>query len=189
MKNIYFFIIILIGIITIYYIHISSENFKNMKNEKFTINNNIFEYNSNEKCKKLNIKKFMIRDLRTKLWLSFGLEEGFNKFLPGRFGIPLIMSDKPDDYLPLRPVSKPNNYLASNFEGNGIKIIINNETNLEINNLNKIFIIQVYIYKGYNVIGYINESNIQLYLYIDDNGYITSTFEPINASIIEIINL
>lgn len=46
-----------------------------------------------------SINKFMIRDFKTNFWFSAGSQDGLNKFSPGRFGVPLIMSDKPDEYL------------------------------------------------------------------------------------------
>lgn len=190
MDNLYFFLIILIVCITIYYIHTSSinyidasieqENFYNSKMNSID-NSNILNLNPYERCKILSISKFMIRDFKTRLWLTAGLQEEFNKFLPGRYGIPLIMSDKPDEYLPLRIVSSPNNYLLATHDGNGIRTVTNPN--------NKYYVLQVFIYKGFNVIGYIDETETQLYIYIDNNGNINSTTNPSEASIIEIIEM
>jgi hypothetical protein len=188
MENIYYFLIILILAVLIYYIHTPSkskneEDFDSIKNPNLKSNNNdsILTLNPYERCKILGVNKFMIRDLKTKLWLTAGLQEGFNKFLPGRFGVPLMMSDKPDEYLPLRTVFNPNDYLLATYKGDGIRTVSNP--------YNKTFIIQVFIYKGLNVLGYINESNAQLYLYIDPNGNISSTLEPSKASVVEIIEI
>ena len=186
MENVYCCIIIFIVIVLIYYIHTSSESKKKedfdlLKNQNNNNNNNILTLNPYERCKILGVNKFMIRDLRTKLWLTNGLQEGFNKFLPGRFGVPLMMSDKPDEYLPLRIVSNPNDYLLATYKGDGIRTVTNPYNNT--------FIIQVFIYKGLNVLGYINESETQIYLYVDDNGNILSTIEPSNASVVEIIEI
>ena len=195
MENLIFFVIIIFVILAIYYMDLNSSNIqyetKTESKEDFAsklliddIDHNqadILSLNPYHRCKVLGVNKFMIRDLRTKLWLIDGLENGFSKFLPGKFGIPLIMSDKPDEYLPLRTVFDPNNYLLATYSGNEIRVVANpyNET----------FILQVFIYNGYNVIGYINEANIQLYLDIDDNGNITSTSKPSEASVIEIIEI
>jgi hypothetical protein len=110
-----------------------------------------------------------------------GLQEGFSKFLPGKYGVPLMMSDKPDEYLPLRTVADPNDYLLSTYSGDNIRVVSNP--------YNQTFILQVFIYNGLNVIGYINEANIQLYLYIDDNGNISSTTKPSEASVVEIVEI
>jgi hypothetical protein len=190
MNNLYFFLIILVVAIAIYYIHTSSENnssnsditkekegFSNSKN----FEPNILTLNPYERCKLLGISKFMVRDLKTRLWLTAGLQEGFNKFLPGRFGVSLVMSDKPDEYLPLRTVVEPNDYLLATYSGDGIRTVTNP--------YNKIFVLQVFIYNGFNVIGYINENETQLYMSIDDNGNISSTSNPSEASVVEIIEI
>ena len=195
MENQFFFIVIIIIIIGIYYIHINNDinTCEQKLKENFDIYYNtddisecngggdLLTLNPYQRCEILGKKKFMIRDLRTKLWLISGQEEGFNKFLPGRFGIPLIMSDKPDEYLPLRTIADPNDYLLSTYKGDGIRTVSNPYT--------KYFIIQVFIYNGYNVLGYINEANEQNYLYIDNDGHITSTTNPDNSSQIEIIEI
>lgn len=178
-----FFIIIIILILGIYYIHIQYYS-----QEHFTQHDDINEcypdlltLNPYQRCNVLGVKKFMIRDLRTKLFLTSGQEEGFNKFLPGRFGVPLIMSEDPGEYLPLRTVADPNDYLLATYKGNGIRTVSNPYA--------KYFIIQVFIYKGYNVLGYIDEGDNFKYLYIDDDGHISSTSKPNEASVVEIIEL
>ena len=193
MDNLYFFLIILIVVIAIYYIHTSSENnknliqkekenFENTENSNLTCtSNDILSLNPYHRCKVLGVNKFMIRDLRTNLWLTDGLEEGFSKFLPGKFGVPLVMSEKPDEYLPLRTVVEPNDYLLATYNGQGIRVVANP--------YNSTFVLQIFIYNGYNVIGYINEGNLQLYLVIDDNGNITSTTKPSEASVVQIVEI
>lgn len=190
MNNLYFFSIILIVIIAIYYIHTSHENSKNViQEEKEEFDNStctptqqdILSLNPYHRCKVLGVNKFMIRDVRTNLWLTDGLEEGFSKFLPGRFGIPLVMSEKPDEYLPLRTVADPNDYLLATYDGQGIRVVSNP--------YNTTLVLQIFIYNGYNVIGYVNEGNEQLYLVIDDNGNITSTSEPSKASVVQIVEI
>ena len=208
MENLTFFIILIVVIFAIIYMDwdISTKNFKksNLKLEEnfesepsqFNSNSNtntnsnskdqckpldILSLNPYHRCKVLGVNKFMIRDLKTKLWLIDGMEEGFSKFLPGKFGISLVMSEKPDEYLPLRTVTDPNDYLLATYSGDGIRVVANP--------YNKTFVLQVFIYNGYNVIGYVNEAFEQLYLNIDPNGNITSTSNPSKASIIEIIEI
>lgn len=160
------------------------ENFDSMNNTD-NIDNctqaDILSLNPYHRCKVLGVSKFMIRDLRTKLWLTDGLQEGFSKFLPGKFGVPLVMSDKPDQYLPLRTIADPNDYLLATYSGDGIRVVANPYV--------QTFILQVFIYNGYNIIGYTNEANLQLYLNVDDNGNISSTPKPSEASVIEIIEI
>lgn len=188
MDNQLFFFTILGLILVIYYIHSNAPNTKtkNETKENFisAINSNqenILSLNPIDRCVLLSKKKFMIRDIRTQLWLISGQEEGFNKFLPGRFGNVFAMSENPDEYLPLRNVFEPNDYLLATYNGNGIRTVTNP--------YNKYYVIQVFIYNGFNVLGYLSESNTQLYLYIDDNGYITSTSNPELASKIEILEV
>lgn len=194
MENLFFFSIIIIVIFLILYIDYDSlikNTSNNNNNENFDIykntdniqqcNSDLLTLNPYERCNILGVKKFMIRDLRTKLWLISGQEEGFNKFLPGRFGIPLIMSTKPNEYLPLRTVADPNDYLLATYNGDGIRTVSNPYA--------KYFILEVYIYKGVNVIGYITEDEETKYLYIDSDGHISSTLEPSAASVIEIVEI
>lgn len=192
MDNLIFFLIIILVVLAIYYMDLNSPKTKAQidSEEKFDSLNNdnndcvqsdILSLNPYHRCKVLGVNKFMIRDLRTKLWLTDGMQEGFSKFLPGKFGVPLMMSAKPDEYLPLRTVADPNDYLLATYSGDGIRVVANP--------YNQTFVLQVFIYNGYNVIGYLNEANTQLYLNIDDNGNITSTLEPSKASIIEIIEI
>ena len=194
MDNLIFFFVIILVILCIYWMDLNSPNTMSnqtteLKENFDLINNNnnnstqsdILSLNPYHRCNVLEVNKFMIRDLRTKLWLTDGLDEGFGKFLPGRFGISLMMSDKPDEYLPLRTVTEPNDYLLATYTGDGIRVVSNP--------YNQIFVLQIFIYNGYNVIGYLNEGRIQLYLIIDDNGYITSTPKPSEASVMEIIEI
>jgi hypothetical protein len=121
----------------------------------------------------------MIRDIRTRLWLISGQEEGFSKFLPGNFGVSLLLSDNPDEYLPLRTVADPNDYLLSTYNGKEIRVVSNP--------YNKFYVIQIFIWNGYNVLGYIDESETLKYFYIDNDGHLNSTINPDNASKIELL--
>ena len=197
MDNLLFFIIIIGVILVIYYIHHTSPNTKLLSESENKENFDIFP-NQDElsqcdgqgdmltltpykRCELMAKKKFMIRDLRTQLWLISGQEEGFNKFLPGRFGNVFMMSDKPDDFLPLRTIADPNDYLLATYKGNGIRTVSNP--------YNQYFVIQVFIYNGFNVLGYISESNAQYYLSIDNDGHIISVLDPESASKVEILEV
>ena len=201
MDNLLFFIIVLGIIVIIYYIHHTSPNSnskllsesENKNLEKFDIFPNqdkltecagqgdVLTLNPYTRCELMSKKKFMIRDIRTQLWLISGQEEGFNKFLPGRFGNVFMMSDNPEEYLPLRTIAEPNDYLLATYTGNGIRTVSNP--------YNKYFVIQVFIYNGFNVLGYVSESNAQYYLSIDNDGHITSVTNPESASKIEILEV
>ena len=208
MENLIFLVIILIVIYLIYWIHTTAptntqltqltqsekkENFDVFANQdnlsqcaekgagQGTGHGDLLTLNPFSRCNVLGVKKFMIRDLRTKLWLTSGQEEGFNKFLPGRFGIPLVMSDNPSEYLPLRTVADPNDYLLATYKGDGIRTVSNP--------YNKYFVLQVFIYEGFNVLGWIDEAEQQKYLYIDNDGHISSTNKPEESSVIEIVEI
>lgn len=203
MENQIFFIIIIILIFIIYYIHRQYGNknidkFENIQNniqygyfpnKDSNINldknsdkcTNLLSLNPYERCNVLAKKKFMVRDIRTQLWLISGQEKGFSKFLPGKFGVPFMLSENPDEYLPLRILADPNDYLLSTYNGKEIRVVTNPTA--------KYYILEIFIYNGYNVIGYIDESENQKYLYVDDNGNITSTVNPEKASYIELLFL
>jgi hypothetical protein len=203
MDNLLFFIIIVGVILVIYYIHHtapdahdsqllltgsenkSNENFDIFPNQddltKSTSKSDVLALNPYKRCELMAKKKFMIRDLRTQLWLISGQEEGFNKFLPGRFGNVFMMSENPGEYLPLRTITEPNDYLLATYNGVGIRTVTNP--------YNQYYVIQVFIYNGFNVLGYISESNIQLYLYVDSDGHITSHTNPESASKVEILEV
>jgi hypothetical protein len=91
------------------------------------------------------------------------------------------MSENPDNYLPLRTIADPNDYLLATYKGNGIRTVSNPNS--------QYFIIEVFIYNGYNVLGYLSESKTQLYLYVDNDGHITSHSNPESASKVEIIEI
>lgn len=186
MENIYFITILIIGILFICYIHLTAPI---TTQPTINVNSELFESNSNndlnlELNQKMGItnEKFMIRDLRTKFWLVKG-HEGFSKFLPGRFGNVFVMSENYSNYLPLRSDENPNVYLLSTMKGDGI-IRMN-----MIKPPNKYYVIQVSIHNGYNILGYLLENDIEVFLYVDDNGNISTVSNPDHASIIEIIKV
>lgn len=190
-ENILFFLILIGSFLFISYLYVSSHpysnyinNFANVLANTFSnegFGSNLLDLNSSQRCNLLGNKKFMIRDLRTKLWLISGQEEGFSKFLPGRFGNTFMMSSTPDQYLPLRTISVPNDYLLATFDGKGIRSVSNP--------YNKYYVIEVFIWNGSNILGWLDESGKQLYMYVNDNGNINSVENPENASKIEIIEV
>jgi len=190
MENQYFFFIIILVVLIIYWIHSNGigklENFEgefyskyDQDNEKNKCSGDLLTLNPYVRCETLSKNKFMIRDIRTRLWLISGQEEGFSKFLPGNFGIPLILSENPDEYLPLRTIADPNDYLLSTYNGKEIRVVSNPYT--------KYYVLQIFIYDGYNIIGYVDESEITKYFYIDNDGHITSTVKPEEASQVEML--
>lgn len=189
MENIYFITILIIGIIFICYIHLTAPNpqiISNTNSELFNSNNienQIMDISMNTDTNiGITSERFMIRDLRTKLWLLKG-QEGFSKFLPGRFGNVFVMSENYSNYLPLRLDENPNIYLLSTIKGDGI-IRMN-----MIKTPNKYYVIQVSIHNGYNILGYLLENDVEVFLYVGDNGDISTVSNPDHASIIEIIKV
>ena len=187
MNKIIFVIIILIILIIYYNYYISESTIKtelnNINFEKF---NSFLDFKetdlkSLERCQLLGQKKFMIRDIKTQLWLIFSQENGFSKFLPGRFGNIFLMSSEHSDYLPLRTIMNPNDYLLSTSNGNEIKVLSNPT--------NQYYVIQVFIFNGYNILGYLTERDLYFYLYVNNDGYISSITDPDYASKIEILEI
>jgi hypothetical protein len=180
MDNITFFIIMAIAIVIIYWSHNNS-----CLKEKFLCQSSndkdLLSLTASERCGILSQPKYMIRDIKTRLWLMSGQEEGFSKFLPSNFGTSLLISNEPNEYLPLRLVADPNDYLLSTYNGKGIRVVSNPN--------NKFYVLEIYIYEHSNIIGYIDESETQKYLQIDSNGHITSTINPDHASRVELIYL
>lgn len=130
------------------------------------------------------IKKYMIRDIRTNYWLLETKE--VYKFLPNGFGISLILPNdinniNNNDFLPL--ISDDEKTLSYN----------NSKIITKINPQNKFNVLQIFIYEGYNIIGYLDKIYKQeeqyKYIYIDDKGYIMSVSNPNDASKVEMVIL
>lgn len=138
--------------------------------------------NGGQECNAFSKGKFMLRDLRTKLWLNVA-NDGMAKFLPGGFGVPLLMSKNPTEYLPLRLLSSPNDYLLASYDQKAIRIVSNPYSEFE-----KLELL-IYGQNRVNIIGYKVESGDYKYIYVDDKGFVNSVDEPSKASAIEFLNL
>ena len=165
MNNIICLVIILIVILLIIYLDNRQDNF------------DLLDLTPLTRCNILSKKKYMLRDIRTNLWLM--ATNDYGTFVPGNFGIELLLSDKPNEYLPVRLLASPNVYLLANYNGKGIRMVDNPPAIF--------FKLEMYIYNGKNIIGYLNENNIQLYLFIDNNGDIESVASPSKASPMEML--
>lgn len=177
MENIDCFIIIMIILLVIIYQINYSQNSSKSNSEPF----DLLDMTPLERCETLSKKKFMIRDINTRLWLSTELSNGYGKFLPGGFGIPFMLSENPTEYLPLRLLADPNDYMLATYDKKGIRVVSNPYT--------EYFKLEIYIYNQSNIIGWLDESDTQYYLYIDPNGNITSVTNPSDASSVEMLIL
>ena len=119
----------------------------------------------------------MLRDIRTNFWLI--IDGGIGKFVPGRFGVPFVLSEKPNEFLPLRMASNPNYYLLSDYDKAGIRAVSNP--------YNKFFKLEVLIYNQRNILAYEDEKDVQYYLMVDDAGEVVSTLNPDEASKFEMV--
>ncbi len=171
MNKLQIIIIIALVIILVY-------NYKNIK-EGFSYESNcVPEYIYRDEVGKLDRRKnFMLRDIRTNFWLI--IDGGVGKFVPARFGVPLALSENPNEYLPLRMSSDPNYYLLSDYDGQGIRAVSNPYT--------KFFKLEVLIYNQRNILAYDNEADEQLYMFVDDAGEVVSTSNPDRASKFEMV--
>ena len=175
MNNLTCFIIIIIAIISIIYFDHTS--YLDKSTEQF----DILDLNPLTRCNILSKKKFMLRDIKTRLWLTIGTSSGYCIFMPGAFGIPLLLSDNPNEYLPLRLLTNPNDYLLATDDKQGIRIVSNPYSNFKK--------LEIFIYEQVNIIGYIDESNTQYFLSIDPSGEITSVTNIEEASGMEMLLL
>lgn len=162
-------IILLVIIIFIFYY--------TKKNETFDLLN----LTEIQRCDLLCQKKYMLRDIKTKLWLNIGVESGRASFMPGGFGIPLLLSKDPNEYLPLRLLADPNNYLLATFDKKGIRVVTNPPA--------KYYKLELYIFNQINIIGYVDEAEKQFFIQVDDNGFVSSVIDPKEASPIEMLML
>ena len=134
-----------------------------------------------QRCDLLGQKKYMLRDIKTRLWLNIGVESGRASFMPGGFGIPLLLSKNPNEYLPLRLLADPNNYLLATFDKKGIRVVTNPPA--------KFYKLELFIFNQMNIIGYVDESEKQFYIEVDDNGFVSSVSSPRQASPMEMLML
>jgi hypothetical protein len=168
MNNIVYFIILLLLILGITYLY-------GFKVDSF----DVLSQNPSEICNNFSKNVFMIRDINTKYWLNFGSDDGYAKFIPSGFGVPLVLSDKPNENLPLRLAANPNDYLLATYNKEGIRIVSNPYTKY-----NKI---EIYIFNSKNILGFTDESDNNYFIEINDDGSINVSDNPNNASKIEMI--
>lgn len=145
--------------------------------EKFEVNcfpENIYR---NSISKLDDDKDFMLRDIKTNYWLI--IDDGLGKFVPGRFGIPFVLSNDPNEYLPLRLSNQPNFYMLSGYTGDGLRAVSNPYTDF--------FKIEVLIHNQRNILAYIDEGNTQHFVVVDPSGCTTSTTNPDEASQFEML--
>lgn len=178
-KTVIFIIVILI-LVALSIVNIcGDENFTGFTREGFDYESNCVPENifPNLVSKLDRLKNFMLRDIKTNLWLV--IDGGIGKFLPGRFGNTFILSDNPNDDLPLRLASQPNFYILSEYDGQGLRAISNPYT--------EFFKVEVLIYNQRNILAWIDERNTQHFVIVDPSGYIANTLNPDEASPFEMM--
>ena len=169
--------IIIIVILVILSIKNILESFNNINEEGFESNcfpENIYP---NLVSKVDEHKNFMLRDIKTNFWLI--IDGGLGKFVPGRFGVPFVLSNNPNEFLPLRLSNQPNFYMLSGYNGDGLRAVSNPYT--------EFFKVEVLIFNQRNILAYIDERNLQHYVVVNPSGYTTSTMVPEEASQFEMV--
>lgn len=122
-------------------------------------------------------KDFMLRDIKTNFWLI--IDDGIGKFVPGRFGVPFVLSNNPNEFLPLRLSNQPNFYMLAGYNGDGLRAVSNPYTDF--------FKLEILIYNQRNILAYNDEGNNQYFIIVDPSGYSTSTTNPDEASQFEML--
>ena len=126
-----------------------------------------------------NIKTFMVRDVRTNLWLNIN-GKGMARFTPSGFGFNFRLSNNPEQFLPLRSANNPNDYIISSSDGKDKFRIVSNPGS-------DLLKIQVMNMEGRNILGYTNNFNTDVYININQAGYISTVESPSDASIINMV--
>ena len=143
------------------------------KNESFE------KLNDEQKCDIVSQPKFMVKDLRTNLWLKVDAE--YYKFVPGNFGTLFLLNENRDDNLPLRLLTNQNFYILISDNKKDIRIVKNPS--------DIIFKLQVFIYDNTNILGFVDENNLNNYIFIDNDGSIIPVTKPSEASAMEILRV
>ena len=143
------------------------------KNESFE------KLNDEQKCDIVSQPKFMVKDLRTNLWLKVDAE--YYKFVPGNFGTLFLLNETRDDNLPLRLLTNPNFYILISDNKKDIRIVKNPS--------DIIFKLQVFIYDNTNILGFVDENNLNNYIFIDNDGSIIPVTKPSEAFAMEILRV
>ena len=126
-----------------------------------------------------NIKTFMIRDIRTNLWLNVD-GKGLARFGASGFGFNFRLSNDPEEFLPLRSANNPNDYIISSSDGkDDFRIVSNPGSDL--------MKIQVMNLQGKNILGYQNNDGKDVYISINQAGYISTVESPGDASFVSMI--
>ncbi len=177
-TGIFLIVITIIVILSIWNLT-DSDNFTGFTREGFDYQTNCVPENifPNSVSKLDKLKNFMLRDIKTNLWLV--IDGGLGKFLPGRFGNTFILPDNPNDDLPLRLASQPNFYILSEYDGNGLRAVSNP--------YNEFFKVEVFIYNQRNILAWIDERHTQHFVVVEPSGYISNTLNPDEASQFEMM--
>jgi len=162
-DDILIILFVIIFIILFYYYY-------QKKNESFE------KLNDEQKCDIMAQPKFMVKDLRTNLWLKVDAE--YYKFVPGNFGTLFLLNEKHDDNLPLRLLTNPNFYILISDDKKNIRIVKNP--------YDKFYRLEIFIYNNMNILGYLDQNNNNNYIFIDNNGGINNVDCPSKASAIEV---
>jgi hypothetical protein len=139
-------------------------------------NESFEKLNDEQKCDIVAQPKFMVKDLRTNLWLKVDAE--YYKFVPGNFGTLFLLNETHNDNLPLRLLTNPNFYILISDDKKNIRIVKNP--------YDKFYRLEIFIYNNMNILGYLDQNNNNNYIFIDNNGGINSVDCPSKASSIEV---
>lgn len=167
-----FFVILVIAIVVLFTYfsgQTNKESFDNSSNSKVTTNNAYIKQG----------KTFMVRDVNNRFWLNTD-GNGIARFRSSGFGFNFMLSNNPDQSLPLRSANNPNDYLIATTNGNKeFRIVSNPGSNL--------LKIQVMNFGGKNILGYTDNNSKDVFINIDQAGYIHSVGNASDASVVSLI--
>lgn len=167
-----FFVILIIAIVVLFTYcpgKVNKESFNNSSNGQVTTNNAYIKQG----------KTFMVRDLKHNFWLNTD-GNGIARFRSSGFGFNFILSNNPEQSLPLRSANNPNDYLIATTNGNEqFRIVSNPGSNL--------LKIQIMNFGGKNILGYTNNDSKDVFIRIDQAGYIHSVGNAGDASVVNLI--
>ena len=133
------------------------------------------------------VKSFMVRDLKTNLWLNVS-NVGKVRFVPSGFGFVFRLSENPENLLPLRSTNNPNDYIiasSDNDKSGDFRIVSNPGSDL--------LKVQVMSLGGTrNILGYTDNSVIDekdIFINVDQAGYVHAVENPSEASVVNIIHV
>lgn len=159
------FVLIAINLVYNYYFGCNESDINNEKIDTFIVDK--------------NIKTFMVRDIRTNLWLNIS-GAGVVRFVASGFGFNFRLSNNPEEFLPLRSANNPNDYIISSSDGKDDFRIVGNPGS-------DLMKIQVMNLQGKNILGYTNNDNKDVYVSVNQAGYVSTTEDPSNASLVTMI--